>query len=156
MLEIENILIERRTITPEAAILLRERGLDKAREIGVSGFLMVFDAQGVQLTSQGVGEHTHLSVEIATAKAKTVLAMNRSTRVQRERMKSKSQNREDFGGQIGSLFGGGVAIFADEAKTGFVGAMAFSGGTEEQDEEICAIAITSLGLYTDLPPKATY
>lgn len=155
MLEIENILIERRTITPEAAIFLRDVGLEKARELGVSGFLMVFDAQGVQLTSQGVGGHTHLSVEIATAKAKTVLAISRSTRVQRERMQSKSQNREDFGGQLGSLFGGGVAIFANEAKTEFVGAMAFSGGTEEQDEEICAIAITSLGLYTDLPPKAT-
>ena len=116
---------------------------------------MVFDARGLQLTSQGIGEYQRLNVEIATAKAKTVLAINRSTRVQRERMQSKFQNREDFGGQLGSLFGGGVAIFADEAKTEFVGTMAFSGGTEEQDEEICAIAITSLGLYTDLPPKAT-
>lgn len=155
MLEKEDILIERRTISPEAATFLREAGLQKARELGVSGFLMVFDALGLQLTSQGVGEHKHLSVEIATAKAKTVLAVHRSTSVQRERMQSTSQNREDFGGQLGSLFGGGVVIFADEAKTEFVGAMAFSGGTEKQDEEICATAITSLGLYTDLLSKPT-
>ena len=146
-------LSELRTLSAEGAIALREAALENARENGVEGFLIIFDARGLQLTSEGLGRYNETNIVIALAKAKTVLSIHRSTSVQRERMESKGQKREDFGDRIGSLFGGGVAVFADEAKIEFVGAMAFSGGTEEQDENICRTAVDSLGLYTDLTPE---
>ena len=148
-------LIELRTLSAQGAVALREAALEGARENSVGGFLIIFDAKGLQLTSEGLGGYDETNIAIALAKAKTVLSIHRSTSVQRERMESKGQKREDFGDQIGSLFGGGVAVFADEAKIEFVGAMAFSGGTEEQDENICRTAIDSLSLHTDLPPKTT-
>lgn len=143
-------LSELRTLSVEGAVALREAALKSARENSVGGFLIIFDAKGLQLTSEGLGGYDETNIAIALAKAKTVLSLHRSTSVQRERMESKGQKREDFGGRIGSLFGGGVAVFAAETKLEFVGAMAFSGGTEEQDENICRTAVKSLGLYTDL------
>jgi len=64
-------------------------------------------------------------------------------------MQEKGQSREDFAGQLGSLFGGGVALFEDEERTVFVGALAFSGGTEE-DEQICDHAAVTSELFTDV------
>lgn len=144
--------VELLAINVEGAVALRNVGVEIAREMGIPGFLAVYGRTGMEETTQAVATATPLNVDIARAKIKTVLAVRRSTRLQAERMKEKGQAREDFGGQLGSLFGGGVAIFADEKKTEFVGAMAFSGGTPQQDEEICRRAVEKVGLYTDVSP----
>lgn len=147
----EGAVVELKSIGVEGAVALREFALEAAQEMGVSGFIVVYSRTGMQETSQALGSASPLSVEVANAKAKTVLAVRRSTSVQRDRMKEKDQSREDFGEQLGSLFGGGIAIFVDKEKTQFVGAIAFSGGTEEQDEEICRQAVEKIGLFTDVP-----
>src|ERR1035437_2796325 len=141
---------EVRTLSIDGAIGLREIGMQISQVKGVPGFLAVYDASGMEQTTQVIGSATTLNVEIARAKIQTVLAVHRSSRLQRERMIENGQTSADFGGQLGSLFGGGIAIFADEAKTEFVGAMAFSGGTQEQDEEICRKTVEEIGLYTDV------
>jgi len=144
-------LTEERSINIEGAIALREAVIKIAQKMGISGFLTIFGRNGIEQTSQVIGASAmRISIEVARARIKTVLAVRRSTNLQRERMKEKNQSREDFAGQLGSLFGGGVAIFADVAHTEFIGAMAFGGGTEEQDEEICRKAIEKVGLYTDV------
>ena len=147
--------VEIRSINEDGAIRLRDEGLAVAREMGVPGFLAVYSRTGMEETTQVQGAATLLNVEVARAKIKTVLAVRRSSRLQRERMAEKGQTREDFGGQLGSLFGGGIALFADEARTQFIGAMAFSGGTQEEDEEICRRAVERIGLYTDVDPVLT-
>ncbi len=144
--------VEIRSLNEDGAIRLRTEGLAIARGMGIPGFIAVYSRTGMEETTQVQGAATPLNVEVARAKIKTVLAVRRSSRLQRERMIEKGQTREDFGGQLGSLFGGGIAIFSDEAKTDFIGAMAFSGGTQEQDEEICRRAVENTGLYTDVDP----
>lgn len=144
-------LVEIKTIGVEKAIELRDLGIETAKGIGVSGFLAVFSRTGMQECSQAMDKATPLNVQIALDKIKTVLAVRRSTSLQRKRMEESGQSRDDFAGQLGSLFDGGVAIFADEDHTQFVGAIGFSGGTPEQDEEICKKAVEKSGLYTDLP-----
>lgn len=61
----------------------------------------------------------------------------------------KGQDRFDFAGQIGSLFGGGIAVFYQGE---FVGAFAFSGGTQSQDDEIGVKSVETIGFETDLRP----
>ena len=143
-------LVEIKTIGVEKARELRDLGIETASKMDVSGFLVVFSRTGMQECSEATGKATPLNVHVALDKIKTVLAVRRSTRLQRKRMEGKGQSRDDFADQLGSLFGGGVAVFEDEGLTQFVGAMAFSGGTPEQDEEICKIAVEKSGLYTDL------
>ena len=146
------IVKENLSINVEGAVALREAGIEKARAMGISGFLTIVNDTGMEQASQVVGLTANpLTVEIARAKIKTVLAVHRSTSLQRRRMIEMGQSIDLFAGQLGTLFSGGVAAFADEALTQFVGAMAFSGATQEQDEEICRTAIERIGLYTDLP-----
>lgn len=140
---------EIKTINVAGALALRKSAIEMAQQMGVSGFLTVYSRTGMEETSQAMESATPLNVKVAKDKIKTVLAFRRSSRVQRERMEEKDQLREDYGGQLGSLFGGGVAIFADEAQTEFIGAIAFSGGTQEEDEEICRRAVEVVGFFTD-------
>ncbi len=148
------LLTEIKTLNTEGAVALREAGLEIAKSMGVSGFLAVYSRTGMEECSQAIGPSvTPTNVEVAKAKIKTVLAMRRSSRLQRERMEEKEQSREDFGDQIGSLFGGGVAVFADTELQEFVGAVAFSGGTQEEDEEIGRQAVEKSGFFTDVKPQ---
>ncbi len=45
------------------------------------------------------------------------------------------------------------AIFADKDRKEFVGAVAYSGGLDDQGERMCADATEMAGLFTDIPPK---
>lgn len=147
-------LVEIKTIGAEKALELRDLGIETAREMGISGFLTVHNFMGMQECAQVVGgKAIPQNVAVALDKIKSVIATRRSTSVQRERMKANNYPREDFANQLGSLFSGGVAIFADEELKEFVGAMAFSGGLPEQDEELCRRVVEKAGLYTDLPKK---
>lgn len=144
-------LVELKTIGVEKAVEMRENAIFAATTRKISGYFVVVSRTGMVETSQAIGSKaTPANVEIAMAKIKTVLAMRRSSRLQKERMLEKGQSREDFAGQLGSLFGGGVALFEDEARTVFVGAAAFSGGSEEEDEQICDHAAVTSGLFTDV------
>lgn len=147
-------LIETRTLSVNGAEIVRDVATREAQLAGVSGFVLVVDNNGMELCSLVTGQDvTKTNVSLARAKAKTVLTTQRSSRLQRERMKEKGQSVEDYDGMLGSLFGGGVAIFADEELSEFVGTAAFSGGSQEEDEAFCVSGVKAIGLYTDISPK---
>ena len=136
------------TITAHAAKMLLDHAEGIAIKMGISGFAVVYSRTGMQEGSLAIGEGgTPLNVSIALDKIKTVLATRRSTSAQQKRMVSEGRDRADYAGQIGSLFGGGVALFHNDQ---FVGAMAFSGGTPDQDQELCVRAALAAGLQTDI------
>jgi uncharacterized protein GlcG (DUF336 family) len=137
----------------EQAAELRDYGMEVSRERQIPGFLVVYGADGMQLASEANGG-IPANVDIALDKIRTVLAFKRSTSIRRAGIEEGGYNRADFAGNVHTLFSGGVAIFADVERTKFVGAAAFSGGTQEQDEKICRLAIEGMGLHTDLPKEA--
>ncbi|MDP3900964.1 MAG: heme-binding protein [bacterium] len=149
-----------RTIGFKAAGSLGSCALKMAESMEVSGVVCVYGMTGMPFMHWAYGEGARpMHVEIAKAKARTVLNVRRSTSKQRERMEQGGQSQDHFAGQVLTTLGGGVAVFADEECREFVGAMAFSGGTQEQDEYVCAQAIAHLGLFTDVeipqtPPLA--
>lgn len=142
-----------RSLTGDAAYSLLAVAPEVADRAGLSGVYAVADGNGMLLGLLAIGEKpTPTNVAVVLDKIKTVVATHRSSRLQAERMKKNNQSPSDFGGALGSLFGGGVALFADKEKTEFVGAHAFSGGTPFEDEDFCLDAIRSsdLTLYSDV------
>lgn len=142
------------TLNVDGAKLVASESLSAARELNVGGFLIFLSRAGMQVYSEASGASARPAhVEIAHAKASTVLNMRKSTRRLAEWLvKERAGARpEDFGEQIQSLLAGGVAIFADETRSRFVGAVAFSGGSPEQDEYICLKGVYESGLYSDIP-----
>ena len=147
----EELVTQLETINQNGAKKLIEEAEKVASSLrGLSCFVMVFSRTGMQERSAAIGDGaTPMNVEVARDKIKTVLAVRRSTTLQRERMKEKGQVREDFAGQLGSLFSGGVAILQNGQ---FIGAMACSsvGGSPEVDDAICRTSILATGFETDL------
>lgn len=148
----EQGLVEVRILGIEKAIEIRDRGIEIARAMGISGFLVIYGRDEMQLTSQAVGKAARpMFVNIALQKIETVLAARKSVSRQNETMQGRRQERHHLGDAIGTLLEGGVAIFSDEDHTDFVGAIAFSGGMAiEEDQEICRLAVEQAGLFTDL------
>lgn len=91
-----------------------------------------------------MGEFTEVNHRIALAKARTVLATGRSTHEQASHMARDGSTREDYGGAVETLFGGGVLVVNDRDE--IVGAVAYSGGDQEDDIKVCATAIAEVGL----------
>lgn len=128
-----------------------ELGLGVAREAlekGISGYVVVYDRHGMPLYCQAVGDkYSQAVVTVAHAKARTVLNWKVSTSKRRESMEANGRKREDYAGTVETLFSGGVALFH---KKELIGAVAFSGGTQEEDEEVCLKAARKLNIDTDL------
>lgn len=142
------------TLNVAGAKLVASKSLSAARELNVGGFFIIISREGMQVYSEASGASARPAhVEIAHLKASTVLNMRKSTRRLTEWLITErvGARPEDFGGQIRSLLAGGVAIFADETRSQFVGTAAFSGGSPEQDEYICLKGVYGSGLYSDIP-----
>ena len=141
-----------RTIGTEMAVKLGLEAVKAAGQMGVSGFVLVYSRTGMQECSYAVGlEAKPLNVQIALAKIETVLSFRQSTGVRARYIEKKNIYPENYAGAVKTMFGGGLAIFADPELKEFVGAIAFSGGEEWQDIQICCVAIHKAGLYTDEP-----
>ena len=142
------------TLNVEGAKVIAAASIVTAVELRVYGSILILSITGMQEYSQAFGASARPAhVDIAGAKATTVLNMRRSTRRLAEWLGAErvGARPEDFAGQIKSLLSGGVAIFADEAQSQFVGAAAFSGGSPEQDEYICLRGVYMAGLFSDIP-----
>lgn len=145
-------LLTLKTIGTDLALKLQEEAVKAANGLGVSGFIVVYSRTGMQECSRAVGPNAKpLGVQIALAKIDTVLIRRESTGVWQRKIAKEGTRPENYAGAVKTLFGGGLAIFADEERKEFVGAIAFSGGEEWQDIEICWTAIHRVGLYTDEP-----
>jgi uncharacterized protein GlcG (DUF336 family) len=141
------------TLSVRKALDIRDLAISIADEHRLIGSIVVagslYEICG-QLTDDEADPGTLL---IARGKIQTVVNSRRSSSIQRDRIIEKHYRPEDFMGRMGSLFGGGVAIFADEQLRRFVGAAAFSGGDWTEDEELARQAIVESGLFTDLEPS---
>lgn len=139
-----------KTIGTDLALKLQEEAVKAADGLGISGFVVVYSRTGMQECSRAVGLNAKpLNMQIALAKIETVLIRRESTGVWQRKISEKGTRPENYAGAVKTLFGGGLAIFADEECKEFVGAIAFSGGEEWQDIKICWMAINKVGLYTD-------
>jgi uncharacterized protein GlcG (DUF336 family) len=151
--EIERLTNERRVLGHEAGRLMRDKGLEAAQELGVSGGIVVIvDREGLLLTAESYGTARPSHAAVALDKTKTVLNYRMSSRGFGERMVELGLSRDDLAEQVGSLAGGGVGVWADPDYKEFVGAAAFSGGTTTQDEAIAVLAVERAGLYTKITP----
>lgn len=145
-------LLTLKTIGTELALKLQDEAVKAANGLEVSGFIVVYSRTGMQECSRAVGPDAKpLNVQIALAKIDTVLIRRESTYVWQRKIAKKGTRPENYAGAVKTLFGGGLAIFADKELKEFVGAIAFSGGEEWQDVGICWMAINNVGLYTDEP-----
>lgn len=125
-----------------------------ALSAGLTGVVAIADNKGMLLSLQVTGDGLRdMNVSLVLGKLKTVVAAQRSSRLQREKMEAAHIELANYAGELGNLFGGGVAAFADTERREFVGAVAYSGGPEDQDERICVHAIEMAGLFTDIPVK---
>lgn len=146
-------LVEHKSLGVEAAIKLRDKFLEDIPNHFVgeaTGFVVVTSRDGTLLCAQAVGDNVkQYHIDMALSKAQTVNAVKRSSSVQRERMAESGATNEDYGNRLGSLLNGGLAVFADEDCKIFLGALAFSGGGQGQDEKSCRQAIVESNFYTD-------
>ena len=139
------------SLTAKGAAALREAAVVTAEEMEVSGVVAVLARTGMLESLQAVGQGARPAfVELAQRKARTAFNMGRSTSNQRNRMAERGQGREDFMGVVECLLKGGVAIFADQRCSILIGAIGFSGGGEDEDQEICMRAVEMVGFFTDL------
>lgn len=145
------------TLSPKGAEILKNAAVEVAEEREIDNILiLVFNREGAFLSGQALGEVNPMTSVIAFEKAKTVLATQRSTSVQRGRMETSGNQREDYGGRLGSLITGGVAVYswlgADKGPHEFLGVIVCAGAhPAEKDEEICVEALTRAGLKSDVP-----
>ncbi len=140
-------LISELNLSVGKAVEMRDNAL--MFNVGLTGFIAIADRKGMLLSAQVTGDGlSDMNVPLAFAKLRIVIAARRSSRLQIEKMTKAGINLANY-----ADLGGGVAIFADKDRREFVGAVAFSGGSEEQDEQICVNAIETSGLFTDIPPK---
>lgn len=142
-----------KALNPEGARVIREKGIEVAREMGIAGgFLVIVGATKLQLASEAYGNARPSHVKVALAKTKTVLNYRMSSRGFGERMVEIGLTEKQLAGQVGSTAGGGVPVFADPECQTFIGAVAFSGGTTIQDEAVSVVAVERAGLYTKITP----
>lgn len=146
--------IERRPISPEAARLIIEKGLEIAKGKGIAGGVMVvMDREHLLLSLQSYGNARPSHPRVAMAKAETVVNYQTSSRGMGERMDELDLDRDDLAGEVRSTAAGGVGVWDDLGFKVFTGATAFSGGTPEQDEEVSYEAVLAAGFNTRITPK---
>lgn len=132
-------------LTLKAAKLMGEKALEKSEEIGKPFVFTVVDAGGHVLYTQRMEDAFVTSVGIATDKAFTAAAMQRSTDMLTDRVKPESElfglNHTNNGRIV--PFGGGLPVIVDGQVIGGVGV---SGGAVEEDIAVATAALSVLGL----------
>lgn len=148
------LTIERSSLSPEAARLIKDKGLEIARGKGISGGVMaVMDREHLLLTLESYGTARPSHPPVAVDKAHTVVNYQTSSRGMGERMVELGLNKDDLAGQVKSTAGGGVGIWKDPEYKIFLGATAFSGGTPDQDEDVSYEAVQAAGFYSRITPR---
>lgn len=147
----EGTTASKEVISPQVGGEIVRRIAELAEERGYSGLGMVTNAAHELVSAQATGSGAHEDqLEIIKSKIQTVLASRRSVSVQVAYMKTYGRTREDYGGSLGSMIPGGVALFKDPDLKIFIGAAAYGGGPAAEDEFIVRQAAEEKGVYTDL------
>jgi len=137
-------VFDKKSLTRETAEALVAAAAAKAEELGLRITVAVVDDAGALKALSRMDGAPAPTVEMAFAKARTAAHWGAPTDVWR------SLGRDDVGllvGFVGALgevgiFGGAVPVSVDGAV---VGAIASSGGSEEQDVEIAQAALAAVG-----------
>jgi uncharacterized protein GlcG (DUF336 family) len=151
-------LVTGNSISPKLAQDMVDVAYRVAIDERISGFVVITNAGGMILAIQAVGNPiTPNNLKVAIAKAETVFGRRQSTQVFKDLLKEKNVSGKDvqigdYAGAVKTRFGGGLAVFSDSGCADFVGVIAFSGGSEEQDRAVCQEAIRFFNLFTDDPP----
>lgn len=143
-------LITLKSISPDAANRMVQFALAKAKGLGVKKIAIgIMGIEGFMLASATGGGVTPNNDLAMRNKLETVIATRRSIHKQIRHMEKKGINPANYGEAIKTLFIGGLAVYADEGLTQFVGAIAASGGTSKQDVEIAFAGVDNLSYHTD-------
>lgn len=142
-------------LSAETASSLGQAAARLIRQRGETGYVAVYDARKTPLYVEAVGFVSEIDFVVVRKKGQTVLIAGRSTSLQGKHMNQSGLSRQDYGGLIGSLVPGGVALFSNSQRgpKDFVGAIAVAAAKPETDEEIALLAAKEIGLYTDLEPE---
>jgi len=123
---------------------IAEAGLAEARNIGINVTLVVTDDAGKLLYVERMDRAKSMSIDIAIKKAMTSAISHRPTKQWEERLQSSNMLL-----RLDEIFPvqGGLPIMVDDECVGGVGA---SGGSGEQDEQICAAGIAAMKARTPI------
>ncbi len=128
-------------LTLDDAIALLTRAASAAQELGVPMSLAVVDAGGHLLALHRMDGAPWISAEVAQGKAFTAAAYGQPTSEQRKKAESLPRFATALTAMTAGRYvpqTGGLPILRDGACVGGIGA---SGGTGEQDEQVCATAM---------------
>lgn len=132
-------------LTLDEAVALLTRAAAAAAEVGIPMSLAVVDAGGHLQALHRMDGAPWISAEVAQGKAFTAAAYREPTAKQR----TKAESLPRFATALTTMTGGryvpqtgGLPIMRNGQCVGGVGA---SGGTGEQDEQVCATALRAGG-----------
>ena len=133
---------------------LIENAHKRALGIGKAFSVAVVDYGGYLVAAERMDGARPMTPSIALAKAYSAAVMQRPTRM----LRGWADSDPVFFGQVGRMghqpivaTGGGYTLKRDGVILGGVG---ISGGSPEEDEEICAAIIAEAGFDTDFPAWA--
>lgn len=129
-------------LTLSEAIAYVDKGIDKAKEMGIGVSLALIDEFGQLVQLDRMEGASLMTPDVAEAKAVTALNFKRPT-------SRLAQEFQDHPNRLSSIqqavhfnvlaLGGGIPIFKDGE---LVGAIGVSGATAEQDEEVANHAVS--------------
>ena len=125
------------------AIAFNDRGIQKAKELGVQVSLAVVDEFGQVLQIDRMDGASLMTPDVAEAKAITALNFRRPTNRVAQDLQANPDRFRSLQQTVGFNIlaaGGGVPVVREES---LAGAMGVSGATAEQDEEIASYAVSA-------------
>lgn len=108
---------------------------------GASAVVAVADAHGELIALARLDGAPVSSVAVATAKARTAARLRRPTRVLGETIRQRGIHVSYYADPQLTAFGGGVPVYAGRHV---VGAVAVSGLTDQEDEELALFGIARM------------
>ena len=135
-------------LTSEAALSLLTAAQKESSALGVPMSFAVMDAGGHLVALLRMDGAPWISTDVAQGKAWTAAAYGMPSAGQ----KTKMDPLPNFSTALATMTGGrftpqpgAVPVYADGTLVGALGA---SGGTGQQDEDVCSAAVTSCGYST--------
>ena len=125
------------------AIAFNDRGIQKAKELGVQVSLAVVDEFGQVLQIDRMDGASLMTPDVAEAKAITALNFRRPTNRVAQDLQANPDRFRSLQQTVGFNIlaaGGGVPVVREES---LAGAMGVSGATAEQEEEIASYAVSA-------------
>jgi len=134
---------EQTLLTSEQANTMMQAAVKHANDMGWGMSVRITDHNHVTLLASWVNDANPMVINITNMKAKAVTATKMSSAEYGEKLAAGEIEAVD--GAVN--FGGGLPIYIDGQ---FVGAIAASGGSAEQDTEVAQAGIDAIGASTSM------